>query len=155
MASELEFSASSHVIGEVIQLSLAPAFLLVAIGSFLNVVTQRLARVIDRARRLEALCRESGEVRADPSIRDELTSLGRRIVYAQWATNFCAISALLVAVLVAILFVTDLLSANAATMLAALFTLAMIALIAALVSFMVEIVIATRTVRVRTELLNR
>jgi hypothetical protein len=37
----------------VIQLSIAPVFMLTAIGSFLAVITQRLARAVDRARELE------------------------------------------------------------------------------------------------------
>lgn len=151
----MDLATPSHLVGEVIQLSLAPAFLLVAIGSFLNVVTQRLGRVIDRARTLEERVRKSEEAREDAGVRTELQSLGRRIVYAQWATNFCAVSALLVAVLVAILFVTDLARYDAAITLATLFTTAMGALILALCAFMMEILIATRTVRVRTDLLNR
>ncbi|MEO1013945.1 MAG: DUF2721 domain-containing protein [Pseudomonadota bacterium] len=140
----------SHLVGEVIQLALAPAFLLVAIGSFLNVVTQRLARVIDRARALEERCRLEPDALNEPGMRGELGALDRRIVYAQWAINFCAVAALLVAFLVVILFLSDLVRLNAAAPIAVLFSLAMAALIAALVAFMVEILIATRTIRVRT-----
>jgi hypothetical protein len=40
-------------IGHVIQLSIAPVFLLTGLGTLLNVLSGRLARIIDRARVLE------------------------------------------------------------------------------------------------------
>ena len=40
-------------IAEIIQLAITPIFLLVAIGSLLNVMTGRLARIVDRMRKLE------------------------------------------------------------------------------------------------------
>ena len=38
-----------------IQLAVAPVFLLTGVAAFLNVLTNRLARIIDRARMLEDL----------------------------------------------------------------------------------------------------
>ncbi len=43
------------VIAHVIQLSIAPVFLLTGIGALLGVMMQRIARIIDRARSLEDL----------------------------------------------------------------------------------------------------
>ena len=54
-----------------------------------------------------------------------------------------------------ILFLTDLVAFDAGTAIAVLFCLALGALILALGAFMVEIFIATRTIRVRTDLLKR
>ncbi|MEM6538412.1 MAG: DUF2721 domain-containing protein [Pseudomonadota bacterium] len=150
----MELANPSHLVGEVIQLALAPAFLLVAIGSFLNVVTQRLARVIDRSRDLEEKCKSDKNMRRDPAVRSELMSLGRRIQYAQWATTFCAISALIIAVLVAVLFITDLIKVDAAVPLAVLFSSAMATLIAGILAFMSEVLVATRTVRSQRTVLD-
>src|SRR6267378_749815 len=47
-------SISGTDISHVIQLSVAPVFLLAGIGSILGVMANRLARVIDRSRTLEA-----------------------------------------------------------------------------------------------------
>lgn len=41
------------LVSQTIQLALAPVFLLAGIGAFLNVCVGRLARIIDRARRVE------------------------------------------------------------------------------------------------------
>ncbi|MFB0911984.1 MAG: DUF2721 domain-containing protein, partial [Glaciecola sp.] len=43
---------------EIIQLALAPIFLIVGIGTLVNVATGRVGRVIDRARWFETLARE-------------------------------------------------------------------------------------------------
>ena len=145
---------TSHGVGELIQVSLAPVFLLVAIGSFLNVVTQRLTRVIDRSRKLEEIAEGEGKSGANPRLRAELTSLSKRMTCAHWSTNFCAIAALLVAFTVAVLFATDLFHINASGLIAGLFALSMITLIAAICLFMVEIFIATRTIHVRSDLLK-
>ena len=151
----MEPISTSHAVGEVIQLALAPVFLLVALGSFLNVVTQRLARAIDRARALEALYIANPDSSESLCTSTGLIALDRRIAHSQWAINFCGASALLTALLVMILFLTDLVAFDAGTAIAVLFCLALGALILALGAFMVEIFIATRTIRVRTDLLKR
>ncbi|MEL6212208.1 MAG: DUF2721 domain-containing protein [Pseudomonadota bacterium] len=147
--------ATTHSIGETIQLSLAPVFVLVAIGSLLNVITQRLGRIIDRARHLEA------EILSDPDLpvaamaRDELAALSIRMRFSNWAVSFCSASALLVALLVAILFLIDLAGADASRAIAILFILAMSGVIIGLCAFLMEIYVATRTIRVRSELLKK
>lgn len=142
-------------IAHVIELSVAPVFLLVAIGSLLNVMTSRLGRVVDRARALEY---DLGEI-DDPAQRsvriDELKALDRRIFYSNAAINFCVVSALLVAVVVALLFLGDLAGAGTSPVVAVLFVLAMLGIIGGLCAFLVEIAIATRTVRVRADLLAK
>lgn len=151
----METMATAHSIGETIQLSLAPVFVLVAIGSLLNVITQRLGRIIDRARHLEA------EILSDPDLpvaamaRDELAALSIRMRFSNWAVSFCSASALLVALLVAILFLIDLAGADASRAIAILFILAMSGVIIGLCAFLMEIYVATRTIRVRSELLKK
>lgn len=139
-------------IAHTIQLSVAPVFLLAGIGSILNVLAQRLARVIDRARLLEA---------AFPTLRDgdreravaELHVLDRRMAVVHRAIFCCTASALLVCLVVALLFVADIADAGFARTVAVMFVLAMALIVAGLSFFVVEIQIATRSVRVRRELL--
>ena len=47
-------------IAELIKVAVAPVFLLTGIGSFINVLSIRIARLVDRARRLETLI-EAGQ----------------------------------------------------------------------------------------------
>ncbi|MEE2690175.1 MAG: DUF2721 domain-containing protein [Pseudomonadota bacterium] len=141
-------------IGHVIQLSVAPVFLLVAIGSMLNVMTARLGRVVDRARKIEEdIGRDkTAELRA---LRvDELQALDRRMIYSNSAINFCAISALLVAFVVVLLFVGDLAAFDLSLAVALLFVLAMLGIIGGLCMFLLEITVSMRTVRVRAEFLK-
>ncbi|MEQ8935570.1 MAG: DUF2721 domain-containing protein [Amphiplicatus sp.] len=150
----MQGSQSFADIGHIIQLSVAPAFLLVAVGSMLNVMTARLARVVNRARKLEA---EFSSERSpdDRAMRiGELRALDKRMSYSNAAINFCVISALLVALVVALLFVGGLANFDTSLAVAALFILAMLGIIGGLCMFLLEIRISMRTVRVRAEILK-
>ena len=83
-------------IGHVIQLSVAPVFLLSGIGIILTVLTNRLARVVDRARRLEESARSStGESLEER--RRELRIMAWRARLMNRAITLSTCSALLVA----------------------------------------------------------
>jgi hypothetical protein len=141
-------------IGEIthlIQLAVAPVFLLAGIGSLLNVLAGRLARVFDRARKIEAALAEITDDRRVADLR-ELAILDRRMSAIHGSILLCTSSALLVCLLVAILFIANLVSMNFAKPVAILFVMAMVALICGLLLFLVEITIARRSVRVRIDL---
>lgn len=134
-----------------IQLAIAPVFLLAGIGSILNVMAHRLGRVVDRARLLEA---EIAGYDTDRRVRagTELAVLGRRMAAAHWAIGLCTASALFVCLVVASLFIGELLPMRPAGVVAILFVVAMALLIAGLLVFLVELQIAMRSVRVRAGL---
>jgi hypothetical protein len=142
--------AAVSAIAHLIQLAIAPVFLLTGVGSILNVLTQRLSRVVDRARRLE---QEFNSL--DPSQRDgaksELRVLDRRMTLSILALSGCTASALLVCVLIAILFVGDLADVPLAKPIAILFILAMLLLIAGLIMFLWEVRLAMRSIRIRRD----
>jgi len=136
-----------------IQLAVAPVFLLSGIGAILNVLSNRLGRVVDRARRVETDCPGYGaaaRARADT----ELIVLSRRIASAHWAIGLCTLSALFVCVVVALLFVGDFILMRGSAVVAALFIAAMVLLIVGLLLFLYEVQIATRSVRVRGAVLE-
>jgi hypothetical protein len=137
-----------------IQLAVAPVFLLTGIGSLLNVLAARLARVVDRARRVELELVATGGP-ASPAVRRELLVLDSRMKAANWAIVLCTLSALLVAVVVAVLFVGDLMPMRWTGVVAVLFIAAMLLLIGGLSLFLYEVQIALRSVRVNTGLLER
>lgn len=142
-------------IGHIIQLSVASVFLLVAVGSLLNVMTARLGRVVDRARKLEVdLAAETGDA-GRALIVTELQALDRRMFFSNAAINLCAVSALLIAFVVALLFLGDIAGAGGSLAVALLFVAAMAGIIGGLIAFLAEISIATRTVRVRSDLLRQ
>lgn len=129
-----------------IQLAIAPVFLLTALGTTLGVLTARLARVVDRARRVEArLAGEQGDRRA-ASVK-ELRMLESRARLIHVALTLGTGAALLVCLLIAVAFVGYLLGAPIGIALAILFIAAMTAYVGALVCFLREIFAAIENMR--------
>jgi len=129
-----------------IQLALAPAFLLSGIAALLNVMTGRLARIVDRGRsvverRDPRATRLAG---ADAERRD----LERRRHLTSVAMTATTIAALLVCVVIAGLFVEVMLAASLRGLISAVFAAAMVALVAGLTYFLREVHLAMRTVRI-------
>ena len=134
-------------IGQVIQLAVAPVFLLSGIGIILTVLTNRLARVIDRARRLEEAARSvSGKPLEEH--RGELLVMALRARLMNRAITLSTGSALLVAVVVVLLFLSALLDFNATLPVAGLFILAMLCLIGALLLFLREVFLAIKALKI-------
>ena len=141
-------------IAQTIQLAIAPVFLLAGIGAILNVLAGRLARVVDRSRVLEALHAESvGEVHRRYVL--ELRVVDRRMRLANAAIALIVASAIVVCLLVALLFITQIIDLPLRQAVAVAFVLGMALLIAGLILFLVEINLALRSLHVREELLER
>lgn len=131
-----------------IQLAVAPVFLLAGIGSILNVMAGRLARVVERARMLERDF-ASFDVETRALATAELRILDLRMTVVNLALSACTAAALFVCVLVALLFVADLADFAFGRFVAWLFILAMGLLIFGLVLFLWEVRLAMRALRVR------
>ena len=137
-------------IAEIIQLAITPIFLLVAIGSLLNVMTGRLARIVDRMRKLEKDVLTADEQRRRGDV-GELAMLSRRISISQWAIAMCIVSAVLVCVMVSLLFFGSMGATKFGQAVALLFIAVMAALTLGLLLFFLEVTISIRVVRVRDE----
>lgn len=145
---------SVSTIAHIIQLAIAPVFLLAGIGSILNVMAGRLSRVVDRARRLELMVPDASAEDREIEIH-ELEILDRRMGICHWAIGFCTAAALLICVVVVILFVADLVTIKFAIPVSLLFIGAMVSLTCGLLLFLAEINIATRFVRVNEKFVSR
>lgn len=143
------FAQIAHIsdVNHAIQLALAPVFLLTGIAGILNVMTGRLARIIDRGRAFA-----EGKVRLDTpghaALISELLSLERRRRHASWAINACTLSALLVCLVIVTLFAEALLELPLQWLAGLFFMAATIALVVGLGAFLREVRLATRTVRI-------
>ncbi|WP_206741839.1 DUF2721 domain-containing protein [Hyphomonas johnsonii] len=139
-------------IAHIIQLAIAPFFLLAGIGALLNVMANRLTRVVDRWRKVEGFMTE-----LDPSVRHrhvpELAAIDKRIKFINGAIILSTLSALLICLVVVTLFVGQLTEMDLSNIIATLFVASMAALIAGLIAFLLEVSIATRTLRVTPHLL--
>jgi hypothetical protein len=168
-------------IAHIIQLAVAPVFMLSGIGAMLAVLTNRLARAVDRARKLEDLLAASAppddrltaaatpgtapaatapnaatpkarlqaarERRRVACAERELALLSRRARLIGWATGLCTLTALLISLVIAILFLGAFLTFDAALAVALLFIAAMLCFIGSLLAFLREALLATANLR--------
>lgn len=135
-------------VGDVIRLAVAPVFLLSGVGIMLTVLTNRLARAVDRARDMErsAHAMAPGEGRDD--LHESLATLARRGRLLSFAIALCTICALLVSVVVVVLFLGESFSFRITYAVDALFIAAMLSFIGAILCFLREVFIATATLRI-------
>jgi hypothetical protein len=134
-------------ISQLIQLAVAPVFLLSGVGAMLAVMTNRLSRIIDRARVLESRL-EGATPDTRATLNTELATLARRAKLIGPAITLCATTALLVCTVIVILFSSAFLDFDAATPVAVLFIAAMLAFFFGLLWFIREIFLATASVRI-------
>ncbi len=125
-----------------IQLSVAPVFLLSGVGAFLGVLTSRLARIIDRTRNVQGALAGGG-----PDLGPELVVLRSRARLINRAIGLCTASAVLVASVVAALFVGAMARIDLTRVVAVTFVAAMVSLIAGLLTFLREIHVQARHMR--------
>jgi hypothetical protein len=134
-------------VAHVIQLSVAPVFLLTSVGTILAVLSTRLGRIVDRARllreRLPKLAPEDTQ-----AIREELhlLSMRRHLINIAITAGVCA--ALFVCILIAIAFIGSMFAVNTSLLVATMFVAAMIAFVVALVVFLREVLLAVASVRI-------
>jgi hypothetical protein len=133
-------------IAHVVQSSVAPVFLLTGVAATLGVLTNRLSRVVDRARALEERLEKEPARRG--ALLADLRVLERRARYINTAISMCAIAALLVALVVVSLFADAFLGVELAKAVALLFVAAMLCLAVAYIAFFVEIRLAIVALRI-------
>ena len=141
----MNFQPDIADITHVIQLAVAPVFLLTGIGAILSVMTNRLARAVDRARHLQQVRHAAPDEERD-HLSAEFGVVGRRIRLAHRAIAFAVFSELCVCLLIALAFVGAAASVDTAGAVAALFVLTMLSLIVTLLLFLREIMLSVRSV---------
>jgi hypothetical protein len=140
MQSAADVSTVSHVI----QLAVAPIFLLTSVGALLSVITNRLARIVDRSRVLNNL-----SDRLDAAQQEEMVMLSRRARWVHWAVSLCTMSALLICIVIVALFVGSEISFDPSRAVSMLFILAMLSLISGLLCFLREISLSKGHIGIR------
>lgn len=135
-------------VGHIIQVSIAPVFLLTGVGTKLAVLTNRLARIIDRSRVLEDHL-DQAPAHDESRAATELETLYRRAHLINWAITLSTSCGLLICVVIAALFTGDALNLEFDKLIATLFVLAMLALIGSFVFLLREIFVATRRLSMR------
>jgi hypothetical protein len=133
-----------------IQLAVAPVFLLTAVAGMIGALTQRLARVIDRAR---VIHKEMGDasltVSARSAYQDELMSIAKRGRFINVAMIFLVLCALMIGLTVLELFFAETTGGKLILSSFVLYTFVagIGSFILALVSLLVEVLIASYSIR--------
>jgi len=128
-------------IAHVIQLAVAPVFLLTGIGALLGVLTNRLSRIIDRRRVLHDFVTTAAKAN-QADVSREFDVLVRRGRLINRAISLCTTSALLVCMVIATLFIGAFLKVDMSILIGVLFIAAMMALVGGLIHFLREIHLA-------------
>ena len=121
-------------IGTVIQMAVAPAFLLTGLGAILTVMSHRLARIVDRFRVLK-----EGTNKKTSEIYNELNSLLLRSKWTYWAIALTTASALFICLLIAMIFISTEVTFELDQYLTILFIVAMSSLVMGLLCFLREV----------------
>ena len=144
----MESISSISTVSHVIQLAVAPVFLLSGVGAILAVLINRLGRIVDRYRALENS--SSGAVANGENLTQlEMAILARRARLIHWSISLCTVGALFICIVVATLFIGSMLHVSVSQLIALMFIGAMLSLIAGLLSFLREITLATGNIHVR------
>jgi uncharacterized membrane protein YkgB len=130
-------------IGHVIQLAIAPVFLLTGVATKLTVLMNRLARIIDRTRVLKDELRKAPNAECNEEL-EVLYTRWQLINYALTASTACG---LLICVIIAFLFLDDTANLPLDRYIAGMFVLAMVALIASFIFLLREVFVSFRYMR--------
>ncbi|MCW8838794.1 MAG: DUF2721 domain-containing protein [Thiovulaceae bacterium] len=130
-------------VSSLIQLSVAPVFLLAGVAGLLNVFTNRLTRIIDKLEGLDDYVHQKelkdSSYRPSNTVTRRRNNLLKRMQNTNLAIFFATATGLMVALVIISVFFSSLMSYNAETFISILFVLAMFFLIMALVVFLREI----------------
>ena len=133
-------------IAHVIQLAIAPVFLLTAVCTLLNVLTNRLALSVDRRRILLARLSELDSATAGTA-NAELDFLDRRLQVIYTAIVFAVVCALLICLMITVAFFGAFMSIRMSSTIAVFFVMALVALLGSLAAFLREVFLGINTIR--------
>lgn len=140
----MDFFFGAHIesIAQVIQLSVAPVFLLAGVGQTLNVLVGRLVRIVDRARLTEEQMPDVTE-HETAELHERLGVLAERARLISRAIALSVLCAVLVPLVIVTLFISAILKVNLAVPIAIAFIIALVSLAVGLVYFLREVFVAT------------
>ena len=140
-------------LAQIIQLAVAPVFLLAGLGAFLNVCAGRLARIVDRMRKLEPRILDSRGEEHD-RLLSEVQLLDRRSRIVSTAIFTTVLAALLISTVVILLFLAFLTGFRFSTAIALLFIAAMACTGLGFAIFLRETRLGIRSIQVRAHILE-
>jgi ABC-type sugar transport system permease subunit len=152
MTALMPDDTSVTTVAQVIQLAVAPVFLLSGICAFLDACMTRVSRVLERCRAIEPQLLQSDGTDHRRWL-NEIKDLDRRVQLMSWTIILSALSAVLTCLVVALLFAATLFDPSFGRAIALLFIGSMLTIGIGFAIFLAETRLAARSIRVRPELL--
>jgi hypothetical protein len=140
-----------NTVSHLIQLAVAPVFLLAGVAGLLNVFTGRFTRIIDKVERLETYEEEQVKLNKD-HVTSEISkarrsTLTKRLKNINFAILFGTMTGVMVSLLIITMFLSSLLEFKGSTIISMLFIFAMISLLTSLLLFLREIFYTTSSIK--------
>ncbi len=135
-------------VAHLIQAAVGPVFLISGVSVTLNVLTSRLARIVDRARTVELERHAGASESSRADIESRLRVMARRARLINAAITLCTVSALLTTFVVVLLFADAFVQVDFGGYIAAMFVASMLCLALAFLVFLIEVRIATAALRI-------
>lgn len=130
----IERTASAPRVQQVVQLSLAPAFLLSGIGAIMNVIMARMIWIAQRIERIE----DKMEDHRTPRQARELGWLIRRRKLMQGAILFTTAAAVMISLVIGLSFISAYITAQIGTVIAGMWVTTIVLLVTGLWFFLRE-----------------
>ena len=146
----MQIDLQTENVAKLSQLALGPVFLISGVGITLSMLTQRLARIVDRARTLEEQREGTSSEKKLATIDEDLKVIFRRARYINVAIALSTTSALLVALVVTLLFASEFVPLGVGGAIAVMFVSSMACLSTAFLMFLLEVRIAITALRIGT-----
>jgi hypothetical protein len=143
----MDLNTSIPAVSSIIQLALAPVFLLTGIAGFLSMLSLRLGRVVDRGRLLDRRISLTREEEQRKPLLEEANVIWKRIRIINWAIRLAVLSALTICLVVVCLFAGGFVSFKLGGIIAYLFVAAMFFMVICLVLLLFEVTISTSKMR--------
>ncbi len=137
----------------IMQTALTPAFLLVAIGTLLNIFVIRLSRIVDRSRELQAQYAKT-KGKEHEMLVTELRIVKKRMTTVNTSILLSVLSTIAVCCIIGMLFMMGLAGFAMANAIVATFMIALTLTATSLLYFVREVQLANRNIRVREEFLE-
>jgi len=146
----MQIDLQTENVAKLIQLALGPVFLISGVGITLSMLTQRLSRIVDRARNLEDQREATSSEKKLATIDGDLKVIFRRARYINVAIALGTTSALLTALVVTLLFASEFVPLGVGGAIAIMFVGSMACLSSAFLMFLLEVRIAINALRIGT-----
>lgn len=130
-------------LAHLIQLAVAPVFLIAGVAGLLNVFTGRMARIIDRLEKVDSYITNQKTIedrkKAEKKLFKRRLFLAKRLQNINYSIFFSTTTGLLIAMVIVTMFLSTLFSFEDSIFISSLFILAMLSLILSLFLFLREI----------------